>query len=310
MRNKFNKMNYSVGSLWVACVLGFAWAPRVEAQDNVLDGKLVKYMQDAKKSGQKQSQAEQKAMKAGWPAAAVSQAGALVYRTSGASLASSTTPTNGGASSPPAPSVSASAAAPGATSLPPIIPGPTQGSSQTAVKTPAGATASAAGSHTGYEYQIGAGDTLKISVWKEPEASADVVVRPDGIISTPLIREIQVAGLTPTQAETLITEKLVKVIQEPDVTVVVTGINSKKIYTIGGVKKEGTIPYTYSMTVMQAIAEAGGLTDYAKRKKIYVLRTEKGKDSRFPFNYDEFLNGGHPEQNIVMLPGDTLMVPH
>ncbi len=151
---------------------------------------------------------------------------------------------------------------------------------------------------------------LQISVWKEPEASANVVVRPDGMISTPLIKEIQVAGLTPIQAENLITEKLVKVIQEPDVTVIVTGMVSKKIYAIGAVKKEGTIPYTYSMTVIQAIAEAGGLTDYAKRRRIYVLRNEKGKESRFPFDYDAVLKGNHMELNILMLPGDTLVVPH
>ena len=162
-----------------------------------------------------------------------------------------------------------------------------------------------------YEYRIGAGDVLQISVWKEPEASvASVVVRPDGIISTPLIKEIQVAGLTPAEAENLITEKLVKVIQEPDVTVVVAGINSKKIYLIGALKKEGTIPYTYSMTIMQAIAEAGGLTDYAKRSKIYVLRNENGKETKLAFNYDEVLKGNHLELNIPMLPGDTLVVPH
>jgi polysaccharide export outer membrane protein len=100
------------------------------------------------------------------------------------------------------------------------------------------------------------------------------------------------------------------VIQEPDVTVVVTGMTSKKIYTIGAVKREGPIPYAYSMTIMQAISEAGGLTDYAKRKNIYVLRTEKGKESRLPFNYGEVLKGIHTETNILMLPGDTLVVPH
>lgn len=291
MRNKVSGISCLIGPLLMACLLCFPLAPQIGAQGNTPDSKLVKYLQDAKKSGQKQSQAQQKAIKAGWPAAAVSQAVAVVYGTSTASLASSV-------------------GTPGGSGLGPITPEASQGSSQNAIRTPAGVIASTAVSHGAYEYQIGAGDTLQISVWKEPDASANVVVRPDGIISTPLIRELQVAGLTTAQAETLITERLVKVIQEPEVTVVVTGINSKKIYAVGGVKKEGTIPYTYSMTVMQAIAEAGGLTDYAKRKRIYVLRMEKGKETRFSFNYDEFLRGDHPEQNILMLPGDTLVVPH
>jgi polysaccharide export outer membrane protein len=93
--------------------------------------------------------------------------------------------------------------------------------------------------------------------------------------------------------------------------VIVTGLNSKKIYAFGGgVKREGPIPYTYAMTVIQAISEAGGLTDYAKKKKIYVLRNENGKPVKFPFDYDAVLNGTHLELNIVLLPGDTLVVPN
>jgi polysaccharide export outer membrane protein len=288
------------------------------AQDNTLDSKLVQYVRDAKKSGQKQPQAQQKAIKAGWSSTAVSQAVAYVYGNTSPAIAS-----NAPAGAPP-PSGSGSAAAPNATGRTPIAaldianapsvklaPDATPGPSQNANKAPVGTATPASGLHAPYEYQIGAGEVLQISVWREPEASAgSVVVRPDGMISTPLIKEIQVAGLTPAQAEKLITEKLVKVIQEPDVTVVVTGINSKKLYLVGAVKKEGTIPYTYSMTIMQAIAEAGGLTDYAKRSKIYVLRNENGKESRLAFNYDEVLKGNHLEMNVSMLPGDTLVVPH
>src|SRR5579863_8496723 len=117
-----------------------------------------------------------------------------------------------------------------------------------------------------YDYKIGEGDSLMINVWKEPDATMGVVVRPDGMISMPLTKELHVAGLTPTEAGNLITEKLVKVIEPaPDVTVIVTGMVSKKIYASGaGVKREGPIPYTYAMTIMQAISEAGGLSDYAK----------------------------------------------
>lgn len=161
-----------------------------------------------------------------------------------------------------------------------------------------------------YNYQIGAGDVLQISVWKEPEASTSVVVRPDGMITMPLLKEVMVAGLTPTQVEKVITEGLSKTITEPDVTVIVSGINSKKIYAIGAVKKEGPIPYSYRMSIMQAISEAGGLTDYAKRKKIYVLRDENGTQRKLPFDYDAALKGERMELNIPMLPGDTLVVPH
>ena len=131
------------------------------------------------------------------------------------------------------------------------------------------------------DYQIGAGDVLHVYVWKQPDVSLpSVVVRPDGRITVPLIKDVEVGGWTPRQAEKVIAEQLAQFIVGVDVTVVVTAINSKKIYILGGVKKEGTIPYTYRMTVLQALSEAGGLTDYAKRKKIYVLRTEKGKDYR------------------------------
>ena len=156
----------------------------------------------------------------------------------------------------------------------------------------------------------GAGDVLQISVWKEPEASSSVIVRPDGKISMALLKEVQVAGLTPTQVEKLITAGLSKTIADPDVTVIVSGINSKKIYAIGGVKKEGPIAYTYRMSVMQAISEAGGLTDYAKRKKIYVLRNENGTQRKLSFDYDAALKGERMELNIPLLPGDTLVVPH
>ena len=307
-------MNYKIGSLLMAFVLGVSLS--AVAQDKTLDSKLVQYVQDAKKSGQKQPQVQQKAIKAGWPAAAVSQAVAYVYGTPAPAMASNAVP----ASSQPATSGVGPALGPDPNRQAPTnvalnsskekpaadtTPGPSTGTKPRAASKTSGTLPPVP-----YEYRIGAGDALKISVWKEPDASADVVVRPDGMISTPLVKELLVAGLTPKQAETLITEKLVKVIQEPDVTVVVTGMTSKKIYTIGAIKKEGTIPYTYSMTVMQAIAEAGGLTDYAKRNKIYVMRNENGKESRFPFPYDDILKGRHTELNIVMLPFDTLVVPH
>jgi len=161
------------------------------------------------------------------------------------------------------------------------------------------------------EYQIGEGDVLQISVWGEPAASVpSVVVRPDGKISMPLLKDVRVAGLTPAQAEKLITGALADIIKAANVTVMVAQINSKKVYLLGAVKKEGTISYTYRMTVMQALSEAGGLTEFAKRRKIYVMRNENGRESRLLFDYDAVVKGQHMEQNVSLLPGDTIVVPH
>jgi polysaccharide export outer membrane protein len=159
-------------------------------------------------------------------------------------------------------------------------------------------------------YQIGAGDTLQISVWKEQDVSVpSVVVRPDGRITVPLIKEVEVAGLTPRQAEKVITDQLSRFITDANVTVVVAAINSKKIYIIGGARKEGPLPYTYGMTVMQALSEAGGLSEYAKRKRIYILRTENGREYRLDFNYDDVVKGERMDQNILLLPADTVVIP-
>ena len=161
------------------------------------------------------------------------------------------------------------------------------------------------------DYKIGAGDVLEINVWKEPDASVrGVVVRPDGKISMALIKEVYVVGLTPVQLEKLITEDLTKVMNlPPDVTVIVTGINSKKIYVTGKVRKEGPIAYTYRMTVMQALSEAGGINEYAKKNKIYVLRNDNGREFQFPFDYSAVLRGQKMELNIPLEPGDVIVVP-
>jgi polysaccharide biosynthesis/export protein len=160
------------------------------------------------------------------------------------------------------------------------------------------------------EYQIGPGDVLQVMVWKEPEASVpSVVVRPDGKIAMPLLKEIGVAGMTPHQAEEAINEKITEFIPGADVTVVVARIDSKKIYVVGAVKKEGSMPLAYRMSVLQALSEAGGLTDYARRQKIYVLRMADGKQYRYPFNYDQVIKGEQSEQNIWVQPGDTIVVP-
>ncbi|HKX00125.1 MAG TPA: polysaccharide biosynthesis/export family protein [Bryobacteraceae bacterium] len=159
-------------------------------------------------------------------------------------------------------------------------------------------------------YRIGAGDELQVSVWNEPQASVpSVVVRPDGKISLPLIKELDVNGMTPAELEKILTGKLEPLIHGADVTVVVKAIHSKKVYLVGSVKKEGPVLLLSPMTVLQVLAEAGGITEYAKKKKIYVLRTENGKQVKLPFDYDAVIKGEHMEQNIQVLPDDTIVVP-
>ena len=158
-------------------------------------------------------------------------------------------------------------------------------------------------------YLIGAEDMLNIYVWKEPEISLMVPVRPDGKISLPLLQDVQAAGLTPRQLGVLITEGLKKYLTDPQVTVIVTGINSRRIYVLGEVVRPGAFPMLPDMTVLQALSSAGGPNQFANRKKIYVLRKENGKQLKFPFNYKEVLAGIGPEQNIELRPGDTIVVP-
>ncbi len=161
------------------------------------------------------------------------------------------------------------------------------------------------------DYRIGSGDLLKISVWKEPDASVPaVVVRPDGRISMPLVKEITVVGMTPGEVEQAIVKRLSKFIPSADVTVVVSAVNSKKVYVVGAVRQEGPLEYGFQMTVMQAITQAGGPNEYARRRKIYVLRTVNGKEYRVPFNYDEVIKGEKPEQNVPLLPDDVVVVPN
>lgn len=159
-------------------------------------------------------------------------------------------------------------------------------------------------------YRIGSGDVLQIVVWKEPDASVPTtVVRADGKITMPLIKEVEAAGLTPAELEKVLTEKLSSFIRGADVTVVAKEINSLKAYLVGAVKKEGPVQLRAQMTVLKAINEAGGLTDYAKRRKIYILRSENGKEIRLPFDYQAVIKGENMRQNIVLRPDDTIVVP-
>jgi len=218
------------------------------------------------------------------------------------------------AAAPAPPAASATGAAPPAANAAGAAP-PAAGAPEPKETKPATVSAadSAAGAHTANlsdEYKIGAGDVLKISVWHEADASVpSAVVLPSGRISVPLLHEIDVAGLTVPQLEKLLTDRFSSLINTPEVSVVVLQMNSKKIYLTGKVKKEGPLPYIYEMTVMQALTEAGGVTDYAKKKGIYVLRTENGKQFKLPFDYAAVLKGEHLETNRVLIPGDMIVVP-
>ncbi len=158
-------------------------------------------------------------------------------------------------------------------------------------------------------YVIGAQDVLSISVWKEAELTRDVPVRPDGKISMPLLNDVQAAGLTPTQLAAQITASLKKFVTDPQVTIIVTQINSQRIYIMGEVTRAGAYPLLPQMTFLQALSSAGGFTIFANLKKIYLLRQENGKQQKYPFNYKDVIAGKSAEQNIVLIAGDTIVVP-
>ena len=159
-------------------------------------------------------------------------------------------------------------------------------------------------------YVIGSSDVLAITVWKEPEISRSIPVRPDGKISLPLVGELQAAGRTPLQLEQDISGKLKAYITNPDVNVIVQQILSEKYNVLGRVAKPGSYLLSSTTTVLDAIATAGGFQDFAKQKGIYILRsTPGGGQTRLAFNYKDVIKGKHPEQNLKLEPGDTVVVP-
>lgn len=159
------------------------------------------------------------------------------------------------------------------------------------------------------EYKIGPQDVLRIDVWKEPDISRTIPVRPDGKISLPLLNDVQAAGLTAMQLAGSLRESLSKYLTNPQVTVTVSEINSRRVYLTGEVNKPGAIPLLPNMTVLQALSSGGGFTQFAKLKNIYVMRTEDGKQVKHPFNYKEVVKGNLAEQNILLQPGDVIVIP-
>jgi polysaccharide export outer membrane protein len=160
------------------------------------------------------------------------------------------------------------------------------------------------------EFVIGPGDVLAINVWKETDISKVIPVRSDGRISLPLIGELQSSGLTPKQLEGEITKRLRDYVADPSVTVVVQEIKSQKINVLGMVVRPGSYAITSSLTVLDAVALAGGFRDFAKQKSIYVLRQNAdGTQARLPFNYKQVIKGVNSAQNVRLQAGDSVVVP-
>jgi polysaccharide export outer membrane protein len=157
-------------------------------------------------------------------------------------------------------------------------------------------------------YVIGASDVLTITVWKQPDLSGNLLVRPDGMVSLALLGDVQASGLTPTQLSDQISSKLRKFIQDPNVSVVVSQIHSKVIYLLGEIAKRGPVEMTPGMTLLEAIASAGGLTDFANSKRIYILRDNAGKHEKIQVRYKEALKGDS-SFDLALKPGDTIVVP-
>jgi len=157
-------------------------------------------------------------------------------------------------------------------------------------------------------YIIGAEDVLDVSVWKEPTVSRSVPVRPDGKISLPLINDIQAQGLTPMQLAGVITDKLKKFLNDPQVTVTVTAINSQKVFVVGEVLRPGPMVLLPNMTALQALSGAGGPSQFADQKHAYLLRHEGDKETTYPLNYKQLLKGNR-RGNMVLKAGDTIVVP-
>lgn len=158
-------------------------------------------------------------------------------------------------------------------------------------------------------YRIGAEDELAVSVWHEPDLSTTAVVRPDGMITLPLLNDLKVSGMTTHQLQDMLTDKLKDFVKDPQVTVVVRQIRSRRVYLFGEVARPGTYPLNSTKTVLELLAEAGGPGTYAKLKSIYVIRQENGTRKRLPFHYKRALSGKSMSDDILLKPGDMVVVP-
>jgi polysaccharide export outer membrane protein len=159
-------------------------------------------------------------------------------------------------------------------------------------------------------YVIGADDVIQVVVWKNQELSVTVPVRPDGRISVPLVDDVQAAGLTTAELKMVLSEKLQEFVKNPEVTVIVSQINSKRVYLLGGIAKQGSFPLIQDMRVLDALALGGGFTTFADKGDVKILRRKGSGLVEYRFDYDAFLRGDAPlESNFLLQPGDTIVVP-
>jgi len=159
-------------------------------------------------------------------------------------------------------------------------------------------------------YVIGPEDVLTVTFWRDKELSAEAaVVRPDGMITLPLLNDILAVGYTPEQLAGVVEKAALKFIADPDATVSVKELRSRKVMVLGEVNKQGPVLLNRAMTIVDVLAEAGGPLEYADKENISIARTENGKERRIKFNYSDYLKGKNLQQNIPMLPGDRVLVP-
>lgn len=158
-------------------------------------------------------------------------------------------------------------------------------------------------------YVIGIPDILKIVVWRNPELSVEVPVRRDGMISVPLVDDVQAEGLTPQELKEVLTEALAEYVTAPDVTVIVQQTNSHTVTVVGGVARSGQIPLTRQMRVVEAIATMGGFNAWAKKDRIKVIRKNGNETVEYVFSFGAFASGKAPDSNLLLRPGDTVVVP-
>jgi len=158
------------------------------------------------------------------------------------------------------------------------------------------------------DYVIGAGDILNVVFWRDKDMSAEVVVRPDGKISLPMLNDVAASGMTPEQLAADVQRAAAKFVRDPGATVIVKEIRSRNVYVIGEVVRPGTFPLASERTVLQIIAEAGGFLETAKKGEVVIVRNENDKERRYQFNYNDVVRGKRVEQNIRLQPGDMILV--
>ncbi len=159
------------------------------------------------------------------------------------------------------------------------------------------------------DYLIGVGDVLEVQVWQEPDLSRTVKVRLDGKISLPLAGDVQAAGKTTGELDQFLEKKIADLVTEPAVSVMLVENRSRRYYVVGQVGQPGEFPIEFPLTILQAIARSGGFQEWAKREEIKVVRRQGGKEEFLNFDYDDFTKGKNLQQNVLIVPGDTIIVP-